>query len=122
MSRWEKWDESSVRVRPNKKGSRPRTKESPAYSDAELGRVVTVDRGRYTVSLPDRAVSAVRAKALRRTPVVPGDIVGLVGDTSGEEGSLARLVRSKSAAHCCGAAPMTPMMPNASSSPTQISC
>ncbi len=93
MSRWEKWDESSVRVRPNKKGSRPRTKESPAYSDAELGRVVTVARGRYTVSLPDRAVSAVRAKALRRTPVVPGDIVGLVGDTSGEEGSLARLVR-----------------------------
>lgn len=93
MSRWENWDESSVRVRPNKKGSRPRTKESPAYSEAELGRVVTVDRGRYTVSLPDRAVSAVRAKALRRTPVVPGDIVGLVGDTSGEEGSLARLVR-----------------------------
>ncbi|GGE61486.1 ribosome small subunit-dependent GTPase A [Nesterenkonia cremea] len=93
MNRWENWDESKVRVRPNKKGSRPRTKESPTYSDAELGRVVTVDRGRYTVSLDDRAVSAVRAKALRRTPVVPGDIVGLVGDTSGEEGSLARLVR-----------------------------
>lgn len=93
MNRWENWDESKVRVRPNKKGSRPRTKESPTHSDAELGRVVTVDRGRYTVSLEDRAVSAVRAKALRRTPVVPGDIVGLVGDTSGEEGSLARLVR-----------------------------
>lgn len=93
MNRWENWDETTVRVRPNKKGSRPRTKESPAYSDAVLGRVVTVDRGRYTVSLPDRAVSAVRAKALRRTPVVPGDLVGLVGDTSGEEGSLARLVR-----------------------------
>lgn len=97
------FDESDVRVRPNKRGSRPRTKESPSYADAELGRVVTVDRGRYTVLLdspagsPDEAtdhvVSAVRAKALRRTPVVPGDVVALVGDTSGEEGTLARLVR-----------------------------
>ncbi|MDO5492746.1 MAG: GTPase RsgA, partial [Nesterenkonia sp.] len=92
--------------------SRPRTKESPSHDDAELGRVVTVDRGRYTVVLdvpidptgsdpsepeaPEaaaRVVSAVRAKALRRTPVVPGDVVALVGDTSGEEGTLARLVR-----------------------------
>ncbi|GAA1150280.1 ribosome small subunit-dependent GTPase A [Nesterenkonia lutea] len=98
MSRWADWDESHVRVRPNKKGSRPRTKESPDYTDAELGRVVTVDRGRYTVHLEDadgseRVISAVRARALRRTPVVPGDIVGLVGDTSGDEGTLARLIR-----------------------------
>lgn len=98
MSRWADWDESHVRVRPNKKGSRPRTKESPDYADAELGRVVTVDRGRYTVRLEDsdgveRIVSAVRARAMRRTPVVPGDIVGLVGDTSGDDGSLARLIR-----------------------------
>lgn len=103
------FDESDVRIRPNKRGSRPRTKESPRHEDAELGRVVTVDRGRYTVVLdaaPDtspeappsegetqRVVSAVRAKALRRTPVVPGDMVALVGDTTGEEGTLARLVR-----------------------------
>lgn len=104
MSRWDGWDESQVRVRPNKRGSRPRTKETPEYPDAELGRVVTVDRGRYTVALDGqdgsgpRAVSAVRAKALGRkqggrTPVVPGDVVGLVGDTSGAEGTLARLVR-----------------------------
>lgn len=103
MSRWENWDESKVRVRPNKRGSRPRTKETPDYPDAELGRVVTVDRGRYTVALEEdekgtRVVTAVRAKALGRkqggrTPVVPGDVVGLVGDTGGEEGTLARLVR-----------------------------
>ncbi|MGJ9405588.1 ribosome small subunit-dependent GTPase A [Nesterenkonia aurantiaca] len=98
MSRWADWDESRVRVRPNKKGTRPRTKESPDYSDAELGRVVTVDRGRYTVRLEDsdggeRIISAVRARAMRRTPVVPGDIVGLVGDTTGDAGSLARLIR-----------------------------
>jgi len=98
MNRWSEWDESHVRVRPNKKGSRPRTKESPDYADAELGRVVTVDRGRYTVRLEnsegeERITSAVRARALRRTPVVPGDIVGLVGDTTGDEGSLSRLIR-----------------------------
>ena len=99
MSRWEKWDESQVRVRPNKKGSRPRTKEAPSYSDAEIGRVVQVDRGRYTCAIADahgaqdRVLSAVRAKALRRTPIVPGDLVHLVGDTSGEEGTLARLVK-----------------------------
>lgn len=98
MNRWADWDESRVRVRPNKKGTRPRTKESPDYADAELGRVVTVDRGRYTVRLEDpdggeRIISAVRARAMRRTPVVPGDIVGLVGDTTGDSGSLARLIR-----------------------------
>lgn len=100
MSRWDSWDESRVRVRPNKKGSRPRTKDTPDHADAELARVVQVDRGRYTVSMLEdqRVVTAMRAKAMRRhpegrTPVVPGDIVGLVGDTSGAEGSLARLVR-----------------------------
>lgn len=99
MSKWQSWDESRVRVRPNKKGSRPRTKESPEYREAQIGRVVQVDRGRYTCALhgdpdgPERVVTAVRAKALRRTPVVPGDLVHLVGDTSGAEGTLARLVR-----------------------------
>ncbi|MGQ7788138.1 ribosome small subunit-dependent GTPase A [Nesterenkonia sp. K-15-9-6] len=95
MSRWDSWDESRARVRPNKKGSRPRTKEKPEHADAELGRIVQVDRGRYTAALVDsgQVVTAVRAKALRRTPVVPGDVVALVGDTSGEEGTLARLVR-----------------------------
>lgn len=91
------WDESDVRIRANKRGSRPRTKDRPAHEDAVIGRVVTVDRGRYTVDLgtegPGTEVTAVRAKDLRRVPVVVGDLVGLVGDTSGAEGSLARLVR-----------------------------
>ncbi|WP_129658923.1 ribosome small subunit-dependent GTPase A [Rothia halotolerans] len=91
------WDESDVRIRANKRGSRPRTKERPAHQDALVGRVVTVDRGRYTVDLgsagPGSPVLAVRAKDLRRTPVVTGDLVGVVGDTSGAEGTLARLIR-----------------------------
>ncbi|MBB5748329.1 ribosome small subunit-dependent GTPase A [Micrococcus sp. TA1] len=92
-----RWDESDVRSRPSKRGSRPRTKERPAHEDAVTGRVVTVDRGRYTVYLPGRegfhTVTAMRARELRRNPVVTGDLVGLVGDLSGLEGSLARIVR-----------------------------
>ncbi|GAB4099779.1 ribosome small subunit-dependent GTPase A [Sinomonas halotolerans] len=92
------WDESDVRVRPNKRGSRPRTKDRPSHEDAVLGRIVTVDRGRYTAIVaedtPDeRLVIAARARELRRTPVVPGDFVGLVGDVSGGPDTLARLVR-----------------------------
>jgi ribosome biogenesis GTPase / thiamine phosphate phosphatase len=92
-----RWDESDVRSRPSKKGSRPRTKDRPAHEDALTGRVVTVDRGRYTVHIADddggREITAMRARELRRNPVVTGDMVGLVGDLSGQEGSLARIVR-----------------------------
>lgn len=92
------WDESDVRVRPSKSGSRPRTKERPAHEDAVTGRIVTVDRGRYTAILDEdtpqeRLVVAVRAKELRRRPVVAGDLVGLVGDVTGAPDTLARLVR-----------------------------
>lgn len=92
------WDESDVRVRPNKKGSRPRTKDRPAHEDAVTGRIITVDRGRYTAIVDEdtpseRIVTAARARELRRTPVVAGDLVGLVGDVSGAPDTLARLVR-----------------------------
>lgn len=92
------WDESDVRVRPNKKGSRPRTKDRPAYQDAVIGRIITVDRGRYTAivdeaTAQERTLIAARARELRRSPVVVGDFVALVGDISGEPDTLARLVR-----------------------------
>ncbi|WP_433874300.1 ribosome small subunit-dependent GTPase A [Sinomonas atrocyanea] len=92
------WDESDVRIRPNKRGSRPRTKERPSHDDAVQGRIVTVDRGRYTAivaedSSEERVVVAARARELRRTPVVAGDFVALVGDVSGRPDTLARLVR-----------------------------
>ncbi|WP_285725364.1 ribosome small subunit-dependent GTPase A [Psychromicrobium xiongbiense] len=92
------WDESDVRIRPNKKGSRPRTKDRPSYDDAGLGRIITVDRGRYTGvvdegTAQERTVVAARARELRRQQVVVGDVVSLVGDLSGGPDSLARLVR-----------------------------
>jgi ribosome biogenesis GTPase len=92
------WDESDVRIRPSKKGSRPRTKDRPSHDDAVTGRIVTVDRGRYTAvvgedSGNERVVIAARARELRRNPVVAGDFVSLVGDVSGDPNTLARLVK-----------------------------
>ncbi|HET8596054.1 MAG TPA: ribosome small subunit-dependent GTPase A, partial [Intrasporangium sp.] len=100
---WRDLDEGDIRVRPNRRGSRPRTKERPAHADAVIGLVVGVDRGRYTclVSAPgdgpgagsERTVVAMKARELGRTRVVVGDRVGLVGETSGRPDTLARIVR-----------------------------
>ncbi|WP_167195704.1 ribosome small subunit-dependent GTPase A [Brevibacterium pigmentatum] len=105
--------DEDYRPRPNRRGSRPRTKNRPDHKDAVSGLVTAVDRGRYRVILADdggnfpstpptrkkgkrsrgaTSVTAVRASHLRKQAVVPGDIVRLVGDTSGAEGTLARLV------------------------------
>jgi len=91
------FDEEDVRVRPNPKANRPRTKRRPKHADATIARVLGVDRGRYTVlvdeDLPtERPVYAVRARELRKTPIVTGDRARVVGDTSGDEGTLARIV------------------------------
>ena len=76
--------------------SRPRTKQRPSYDDAHLGRVITIDRGRYTLLLDDadddRLVMAMKARALGRGSIVVGDDVRVVGDVSGAEGTLARIV------------------------------
>ncbi len=91
------YDESDVRVRPNRRGSRPRTKDRPAHADAVPGRVLAIDRGRYTVLVGKgtdrRVVLAMRARELGRSGVAVGDEAHLVGDTSGADGSLARIVR-----------------------------
>jgi ribosome biogenesis GTPase len=104
--------DEDYRPRPNRRGSRPRTKNRPDHKDAVDGMVTAVDRGRYRVILADAkgrfsaaaqakkgkksrgatSVTAVRASGLRKQAIVPGDIVRLVGDTSGQEGTLARLV------------------------------
>ncbi|MBO4206698.1 ribosome small subunit-dependent GTPase A [Micromonospora echinofusca] len=95
------YDEDDVRVRPGR-SSRPRTRTRPRHVDAVDGFVIAVDRGRYTCVLtggPDAdlpqggTVTAMRARELGRKSVVVGDRVGLVGDTSGAPGALARIVR-----------------------------
>ena len=94
------YDESDVRIRPSRRGSRPRTKDRPAHSDAIDGFVIAVDRGRYTVLVgesrkghDERVVTAMRARELGRKGIVVGDRVGLVGDTGGGPDALARIVR-----------------------------
>ncbi|HET7387691.1 MAG TPA: ribosome small subunit-dependent GTPase A [Nocardioidaceae bacterium] len=90
MPRYDEQDPESY-DRP-RRHTRPRTKIRPSYDDAEDARVVSVDRGRYTCLLEDRWVTAMKSRPLGRKGVVVGDHVRLVGDTSGAEGALARIV------------------------------
>lgn len=84
--------EEDVRIRPAR-STRPRTKDRPNYSDAVQGFVIAVDRGRITCLLNgEQLVTAMRARELGKKSVVVGDHVGIVGDTSGNEGTLARIV------------------------------
>lgn len=94
----------AVRQRPNPKANRPRTKRRPAHADAVGAMITGVDRGRYAALVESRhaaggrtpesavSVTATRARELRNTSIVVGDRVQLVGDTSGAEGTLARIV------------------------------
>lgn len=92
------YDEDDVRVRPSRRGSRPRTRIRPKHDDAETGRVLTIDRGRYTCLVEEdtrreHEVTAMKARELGRKGVVVGDRVAIVGDVSGDKGALARIVR-----------------------------
>jgi ribosome biogenesis GTPase len=88
-----RFDENDIESydRPRRR-TRPRTKDRPAYDDAVAGRVVTVDRGRYTTLVEGHLVTAMKSRPLGRKGVVVGDEVRLVGDVSGDDGSLARIV------------------------------
>lgn len=86
------------RVRPDRRGSRPRSKNRPAHDNAVTGFIIAVDRGRYRAIIDEgtdaeRLVTCSRASELRRQAIVTGDYVDIVGDTSGEAGSLGRIVR-----------------------------
>jgi ribosome biogenesis GTPase len=60
--------------------------------------VLSVDRGRYTLLIDDggpheHVLLGKRARELRDQAIVTGDVVDVVGDTSGDEGTLGRIVR-----------------------------
>ena len=86
-------DESDVRIRPNPKGSRPRTKRRPNYDDLPQGMVLTVNLARYQVLTDSGEITATLAKELRKQGAVVGDQVYLDGDLTGDKGSLARIVK-----------------------------
>ncbi|WP_284550612.1 ribosome small subunit-dependent GTPase A [Aestuariimicrobium sp. T2.26MG-19.2B] len=74
------------------KGTRPRTKDRPNYSALPIGRVITVDRGRFRCLVGEVMVSATKARQLGRKAAIVGDQVRLDGNVSGDQGSLARIV------------------------------
>jgi len=89
-------DDDHARFERPRRRTRPRTKDRPDYSTLPLGRVVTVDRGRYTVRLEEArsdgtgdAITAAKARSIRG--VVVGDLVRLDGDVTGTAGTLARI-------------------------------
>jgi ribosome biogenesis GTPase len=86
-------DEDDVRIRP-KRSSRPRTKDRPDYSKADLARIIAVDRGRSAalIEATGVVVTAMKARELGKKSVVVGDIVRIVGDISGRVDTLARIV------------------------------
>ncbi|HHY07310.1 MAG: ribosome small subunit-dependent GTPase A [Lawsonella sp.] len=94
------YDESDVKVRA-KGTSRPRTKKRPAYENATRARITTIDRGRWgCITLEESKdspagtfVTCVRARTLGKERMVVGDLVDVVGDLSGRDGTLARIVR-----------------------------
>lgn len=74
-----------------------RSKLQPSYKDAVEGYVTVVDRGRFTVALDfeqatTRSIYAIKARNLGRKGVIVGDYVKVVGDTSGDKDTLARIV------------------------------
>ncbi|TBN56244.1 ribosome small subunit-dependent GTPase A [Glaciihabitans arcticus] len=95
---YSEYDESAVRVRPNPKANKPRTKIRPEYANAKIGRVFSVDRGRYGVwvdenTAQERQIVATKSRDLGKYSVVTGDRVDLVGDLTGDDGSLSRIIR-----------------------------
>lgn len=85
------YDDHAQFERPRRR-TRPRTKDRPNYSAMPVARVVTVDRGRYTLDLDGRPVTAMKSRPLGRRGIVVGDEVRVDGDVSGAEGTLARIV------------------------------
>ena len=86
------YDESDARIRPSRT-TRRRSKDRPSHSDSITAFVTTVDRGRTTCVTDDGTViTAMKARELGPKSVVVGDLVEVVGDLTGTEGSLARIV------------------------------
>lgn len=90
-------DDEHARFERPRRHTRPRTKDRPNYDAAALARVITIDRGRYTVLIDDsdgeRLVTTMKSRSLGRKAVVVGDEVRVVGDISGKADTLARIAR-----------------------------
>jgi ribosome biogenesis GTPase len=95
------WNEDDVKIKKSRQfgftnKTRPRTKDRPDYSKALTGTIIEVDRGRVrcliSASKSHTVVTAMKARELGKKSIVVGDLVSIVGNTTGEEGTLARVV------------------------------
>jgi ribosome biogenesis GTPase len=91
------YDESDVRIRPSRT-TRRRSKDRPSHDGSQTALVISVDRGRSGCVIEDgphqgQLVVAMKARELGPKSVVVGDSVEIVGDISGAEGTLARIVK-----------------------------
>ncbi len=90
-------DDDHAQFERPRRHTRPRTKDRPNYENAAVARVITIDRGRYTVLLDDtdgeRLVTTMKSRSLGRKAVVVGDEVRVVGDLSGKDDTLARIAQ-----------------------------
>ena len=95
------WDEDDVRINKSRQfGSsnkaRARTKDRPDYANADTATIIEVDRGRVKCLIQTKTgkliITAMKARELGKKSVVVGDLVSVVGDISGSDGSLARVV------------------------------
>jgi ribosome biogenesis GTPase len=92
------YDESDARIRPSRT-TRRRSKDRPSHDESISALVISVDRGRSGCVPSDsgknseNVIVAMKARELGPKSVVVGDSVEIVGDTSGNEGTLARIVK-----------------------------
>ncbi len=91
------YDESDARIRPSR-STRRRSKDRPSHDSSVTSLVISVDRGRSGCFVEDenggnRVVVGMKARELGPKSVVVGDSVEIVGDISGDEGTLARIVK-----------------------------
>lgn len=93
MSSRREYDESDVRIRPSRT-TRRRSKDRPSHDGSSTALVISVDRGRTGCVLNNgQLVVAMKARELGPKSVVVGDRVEVVGDISGDVGTLARIVK-----------------------------
>ena len=112
MARYDEYDRIDPESydRPRRR-TRPRTKDRPTYDDAVEGRVVTVDRGRYTTLVDGRTVMAMKSRPLGRKGVVVGDGCAWSATSPATTARWPGSWRSTSGARCC-AAPQTTTTPS----------
>jgi hypothetical protein len=132
-SRASSWSGAGSSGEPALRRDRPRALRAPApahasphqgpaaHADAVLARVTTIDRGRYTLLIDDRIVTAMTARQLGRKAVVVGDWVRVVATSAATPARCRGSSGWSRGPPRCGAPPTTMTRWSGSSCPTPSS-